>query len=346
MNPQAASDELWKTKPDVIRRFLESRPLYEKLSEEVAFILESGIQKSGIEFAAVTFRAKTLESFCEKVIRKKYADPLKQITDFGGVRVVYLYKSNKEKLEQIVEKEFKVLEKIDTVDSSDPETFGYGALHYLVYLAGGSSGARYDELKNLTCEIQVRTILQDGWAIIAHHLSYKQEADVPPELRRKLNALSGLFETADDQFDKVRDDRVKYAQRLKEEISTDTKEFLDSPLNLDNLTEYLSWKLPQRKLDRRASIAELLEELRLYDLESLRQVDSVISRAEKALIAYEKAHPPVVDKGKAPQFSSVGVVRVSFELAHEKAREKLDQRRLKFLEEFTGLIDKLPSKSR
>ena len=59
MNPQTATNELWKTKPEVIRRFLESRPLCEKLSEEVAFILEAAVRKGGIEFAAVTFRAKT-----------------------------------------------------------------------------------------------------------------------------------------------------------------------------------------------------------------------------------------------------------------------------------------------
>jgi ppGpp synthetase/RelA/SpoT-type nucleotidyltranferase len=60
---------------------------------------------------------------------------------------------------------------------------------------------RYDDLKKLVCEIQVRTVLQDAWAIIDHHLSYKQESDVPKILRRKLNSLAGLVETAHDQFD-------------------------------------------------------------------------------------------------------------------------------------------------
>src|SRR3954447_23257501 len=185
MDVQRAVDDLWAAQPHVIRKFLELRPRYASLGEEVAYILRTAIRRAGIEFAAITFRAKTMESFCEKVARKKNSSPLSEITDFAGVRIVYLYKSDKEKLEALIEKEFNVIEKVDTGETSDPAKFGYGALHYLINLASGSSGARYDELKNLTCEIQVRTILQDGWAIVAHHLSYKQEADVPPQLRRK-----------------------------------------------------------------------------------------------------------------------------------------------------------------
>lgn len=340
MDTQRAVDDLWDRQPQVIRKFLEARPRYEKLGEEVAYILETAARAAAIEFAAVNFRAKTLDSFCEKVTRKKYAEPLKQVTDIGGVRIVYLYKSDRKKLEAVIEKEFKVIEKITTGDEGDPEKFGYGALHYLVSLGEVSVGARYNEIKDLVCEIQVRTILQDGWAIVANHLSYKQEADVPPELRRKLNALSGLFETADDQFDRVRDERAKYTERLQEEISSDSTEFLDSALNLDNLAAYLAWRLPDRKVDDRASLAELLEEVRSYGLQKIGDIDKVISRASKVFAQYEKEHPPVVQPGNERKFSSVGVTRVSFELADKNLRARLNEHSKEHYREFWDLLDK------
>lgn len=206
-SPSTLDDEIsktWEERPDIIRSFIEARPQYEQLCAEVAYILKKRLDDGSIEYSAVTSRAKTLKSFAEKISRKQYESPLSDITDLAGVRVVYLYKADRHLIEKIIETEFDVIEKVDKVEEQEADRFGYGALHYLVHLGRKSSGARYDDLKGLICEIQVRTVLQDAWAIIDHHLVYKQESDVPKVLKRKLNSLSGLFETADDQFDRVR----------------------------------------------------------------------------------------------------------------------------------------------
>jgi len=190
-------NEAWEKHPSYIRRFFDNFDVNKKLCHEVEYILSTEIAKKEIEIAQITSRAKTLESFCEKITRKSYNNPFDEITDFSGVRVVYLYSVNKVQIEKIIEKEFEVVEKVDKVLVNE-NVFGYGALHYLVKIKNTHAGARYDDLKNKICEIQVRTILHDAWAVVAHHLSYKQESDVPKELRRKLNALCGLFETAYD----------------------------------------------------------------------------------------------------------------------------------------------------
>ena len=72
MKPLDFTDELWTSRPHVIRRFMESVPNYGKLAEEVAYIMESRLDQSGIEYSGVTFRTKTLSSFCEKVSRKNW----------------------------------------------------------------------------------------------------------------------------------------------------------------------------------------------------------------------------------------------------------------------------------
>jgi ppGpp synthetase/RelA/SpoT-type nucleotidyltranferase len=51
-------------------------------------------------------------------------------------------------------------------------------------------------------------------------LQYKQEADVPHELRRRLVRISGLLELADDEFDAVR----LRQETVTEEIVTQLKQ--------------------------------------------------------------------------------------------------------------------------
>jgi len=240
---RSAVDDYWRSAPEVIRTFLQQREQYQQLCNEVEYIMRKHIAQKGIEIAYTTLRAKTLNSFLDKLSRKSYENPFEEVTDLAGVRVVCLYRSDLAQLEEIVSNEFRVVEKFDKLRNMSPNEFGYGAIHYVVQLGKRARGARYDDLKDLLCEIQLRTVLQDAWAIIDHHLVYKQESDVPSVLLRKLNGLSGLFETADDSFDSIRNERERYLQEIKESIDSDDT-FLKNELNKDTYLSFLEWKFP------------------------------------------------------------------------------------------------------
>ena len=325
MNPKTATDELWHSQPETIRKFVELRPNHQMLCEEIAYILQKVLMAASIEYSAITCRAKALDSFCEKLLRKKYEDPLREITDLAGVRLIYLYGTDRKQIEALIEKEFQVIEKIDKIKQVGPERFGYGALHYLVKLGKRSIGARYDDLKDLVCEVQVRTILQDAWALVAHHLSYKKELDVPEELRRKLNALSGLFETADDQFDRLRDERAQYAKKVKSEISSETKASLNTEVNLDSLTEFLKWRFPDREQGAPDDVAGLLDEIHSSRYRTLAELDSVVSRTQEAVKAYETKYPlsPEDGIGEEGPFTATGAMRAALEYANPDYLRKL-----------------------
>jgi len=237
-------DDYWRNSPELIKRFLEMNERYKLLCSEIEYIMRKLIVENRIEIAHVNSRAKTLDSFLEKLSRKYYDNPFDGITDFAGVRVVCLYRSDIQQLEQIVNSEFEVIEKVDKLQNMSPNEFGYGAIHFVVKLGKNTRGARYDDLKNLLCEIQIRTVLQDAWAIIDHHLAYKQESDVPSILIRKLNGLSGLFETADDSFDNIRNERDKYLKEINFSTENDEK-FLMNEINRDTLVLFLKWKFPE-----------------------------------------------------------------------------------------------------
>ena len=235
--------EIWKSSPDLVMNFINLSPEYEQLCIEVSYILKKRLTEEAIEISNITMRAKKLDSFIQKIQRKEYDDPFTDITDFAGVRVVCLYRDDIKKIAEIIGREFKIIEKVDKYGEMGTDRFGYGAVHYIVKLGRKSSGARYDDLKDRICEIQVRTVLQDAWAIIEHHLMYKQESDVPKVLQRKLNSLAGLFETADDQFFRIKQDRITYIENVRSELDSPS-EFLLNDLNFDTFEEYLKWKYP------------------------------------------------------------------------------------------------------
>lgn len=334
-------DLVWKNNPEYIRKFYDNHPRNESLCNEIKYILSTELDKEKIEYAHVIARAKELKSFCEKISRKSYKNPFDDITDFSGVRVVYLYSSDQSKIESVIEEKFEVVEKVDKVSDEDVDRFGYGALHYLVKMKNTHSGARYDDLKNLICEIQVRTILQDSWAIVAHHLSYKQESDVPKELRRKLNALSGLFETADDQFENIRLARLNYQTQVKESIASQKDISLNEEINLDNLDAYLRWKLPERKHHAIEDVADLLEELNEYGYSKLIDIDNIVDKAFKAVHAYEAEYPPTEEESNEPcSYTSVGVIRTSLSLINEEyLKNKYGSRLISQRNEFLDLVE-------
>lgn len=316
--PPTESNEIlkaWDEKADTIRAFIEKRPQYEQLCNEVAYILGKRMNEGNIEFSAITSRAKSLNSFIEKLSRKSYQNPISEITDFAGVRLVYLYKDDQTSIEKIIESEFRIIEKIDKIAEREPNEFGYGALHYLVNIGKKSSGARYDDLKELVCEIQVRTVLQDAWAVIYHHLSYKHESDVPQILLRKLNSVSGLFETADDQFNNIRLEREKYKKSIRPQLNNE-KKFLDQEINLDTFAEFLKWKFPlaENIASHEGHLAEILQDVRALGYKRLSELNSLIIRTEDALDAYAKK--------MIPSPSGAGSVARALAFVHPSYREQ------------------------
>lgn len=332
--------KVWNENPSYIRRYYDNLKTNEKLCQEVSYILSVEIEKAKIEIAQISSRTKSLESFCEKISRKGYQNPFNDVTDFAGVRVVYLYSASRPYIERIIEREFEIVEKVDK-NISDEDRFGYGALHYIVKIRNSHAGARYDELKNMICEIQVRTILQDAWALVAHHLSYKQESDAPQELRRKLNALSGLFETADDQFETIRNFRRTYQDKLQKTILTGNSLNNIEEANIDSLEAYLKSRFPERDHHGRNGVAELLDDLKNHELMTLSDIDTMINAVIDAVLAEEAKYPPSNEDQVEALYSTIGLVRTALVFTSEEyLKNTFGNKRITQIKEFKHLIKK------
>ena len=224
---------------------------HERLCREVIFILKDELKIANIKNQGFAYRVKTFDSLYKKIIRKNVSPNLVQ--DIAGVRVICLYRSDLDKIGEIIGASFDILSK-DTFRTRSETQFGYMSDHYIIKLSETCKGKRYDELKGLKCEIQVRTILMDAWASVSHHLDYKKEIDIPSNLRKDFNAVSGLLYAADTHFEIFRNGIEKSKEQLSINFQTN-KIDLSQEINLDSLSEYLKWKFPDRE---RYSISNIL----------------------------------------------------------------------------------------
>src|SRR5207237_2679158 len=105
-------------------------------------------------------------------------DPLNEIHDTVGIRVVCLFLSDIARVGALIRERFSVLVEDNRIEGTDVSSFGYMSLHFDVTMKQEHKGPRYDSISGLPFEIQVRTIAMDAWANVSHHLDYKSDKDL------------------------------------------------------------------------------------------------------------------------------------------------------------------------
>lgn len=132
------------------------------------------------------------------------------ITDIIGIRVICLYESNIDVVVDKLKSNFQLLDETNKTKElqSQDDKFGYKGQHLDLKLNNKrNSLPEYKNLKDLSFEVQIRTIAQDAWSEIDHKLKYKK--DLPKQLKRRVYNLAGLFELADREFDSLREETAK-----------------------------------------------------------------------------------------------------------------------------------------
>ncbi|MGW0634123.1 GTP pyrophosphokinase [Nocardia salmonicida] len=175
---------------------------YSDLRDEVQFALSRALRE--IKIHNFTVRLKDKNSFIEKISRKSYKDPFGQMSDIVGARVVCLFLDDLDAIGEILADTFEIVGREDKTETAPPDQFSYRSVHYECRIKDKHSGPHYDGIKGLTFEVQVRTTLQDAWAVVEHTLAYKGGQSIPDDLKRDISALVGLFHLADKTFQQVR----------------------------------------------------------------------------------------------------------------------------------------------
>ncbi|MDP5134634.1 hypothetical protein ORJ04_01550 [Rheinheimera baltica] len=246
--------------------FEKLEPSYRQLAENVKGALVQFLKDRNIDFLDVESRVKSFDSFFNKIERKGYEEPLSEIHDICGLRIINYYPSDLKTIESIINNEFDVIESSNKEEEMDDDRFGYRSFHFVATIKKDWLKApNYRGLGGLKFEIQARTILMHGWAAISHKLSYKRDSDVPKKFQRDLFRLSALVEMADEQFERLRLERKEYLESFTEADHKGTDKFvLRDKLNNDSLQALLDYYFPEREAS--TDISSLVNEISLLGM--------------------------------------------------------------------------------
>lgn len=269
-----------------IEEYVRIRPLYQRLSNKVALIVEELLELKKINFHAITFRAKTVDSFAEKIKKPKYKDPLNELTDLAGIRIIGYVEDDVKQICQIIEELFDY-DPHNSLDKSlelGVDKVGYKSVHYICSLSKERiSLPEYERFKNMKFEIQIRTILQHSWAEIEHDKNYKFSGELPPDIQRRFKLVAGSLELADREFNQLSTDIDNYAKSVKK--STERGE-LKIKINSTALKHYLTTKFKdliklgilQPDFNGSENESVILEELRSFGVDTLEDLDKIIDK--------------------------------------------------------------------
>lgn len=169
------------------------------------------------------YRLKTEASALEKFYRWGSLESAKDMHDLVGARFVVLLRTDLQIIENVIEgfsgwSTTRVRHFEDDVDD-DPEIFDYQSIHLLIKGSRGTTINGHLLTDDVTCEIQVRTMMQHAYAELCHDKIYKNFRSIPPSAKRLVARSMALMETTDSIF-------CETAKQL-EEVAADRNRWLE-----------------------------------------------------------------------------------------------------------------------
>ncbi|MCW2847351.1 MAG: pyrophosphokinae [Marmoricola sp.] len=266
---------------DPVREFTLRHPALVAAGEQFLALVTSILDDAGINYLSVTGRTKTVASFAEKARRTRdgkalYTDPLREITDTIGIRVITYVHSDVSAVAELLGDQVVVKDDRDMGRETAQEgRFGYASRHLLIELDAAREGhPSYELVRGHTAQIQIRTVLQHAWAEFEHDIRYK--GTMPDEhardFDRRFTLAAGLLELADREFSTIRD-----TLRSSAASGPDTELVPDDDPRIDprELAAFLAGQYAESgwsRTDHYAWISGLLLELGITSLDELGEV--------------------------------------------------------------------------
>ena len=153
---------------------------------------------------AISSRLKSSSSIMEKLARKGLDFTVDNVEatlyDVAGIRVVCSYVDDIYVLAHALAKQddITIIKEKDYI--KHPKANGYRSYHMIVSVPVFFS----DETKEMTVEVQIRTIAMDFWASLEHQLKYKQEVPNQQEIVSQLTDCAERIAEIDRQMYRVR----------------------------------------------------------------------------------------------------------------------------------------------
>lgn len=269
------------TAPNAVAEYAARRPALVLATDHYLRLVTSLLDDAGINYLSITARTKSVDSFAAKAVRTvddrpMFVDPLNEITDQVGLRVITYLREDVGTVATLLGDEMTLLDDRDMgLETAREGRWGYASRHLLVGVEGEQQPA----------SIQVRTVLQHAWAEFEHDVRYKGSipAEHAPDLDRRFTLAAGLLELADSEFTAIRE-RLRVTMVDTDEPSSDPR--IATPVlatYLGNRYADAGWS----RTDHYGWISGLLLELGITTLDELTDVlDGVDEDAVNRAMGY------------------------------------------------------------
>ncbi|CAM3856280.1 GTP pyrophosphokinase [Nocardioides zeicaulis] len=195
---------------EAVREYAAMQPQLTAATTGYGTLVRTLLDDAGIDYLSVTGRTKSVASFAAKANRSAdgrplYPDPLTQITDLIGVRVITYVHSDVAAVADLLADELDLLDDRDLgEETARSGRFGYASRHLLV--RARDDDTQHAGLAGHRASVQVRTVLQHAWAEFEHDIRYKGNVpeDAAADLDRRFTLAAGLIELADREFSTIR----------------------------------------------------------------------------------------------------------------------------------------------
>jgi putative GTP pyrophosphokinase len=272
--------------------FRSVRPRYERLTSVLKRLLTDMASEEQIR-CVVEARTKRVESFVEKSQRegKDYSDPLAEVTDLAGARVVVQSLADRDRVVALLHEEFDVdpARSVDKATELGVDRFGYLANQYVLRLKSPRTEQReYRDVREIWAEVQVRTVLQDAWAKLSYFLLYKNSRDIPRSLRRRFYAVAAVFELTDRELDSLLLEAADLVEEKKREIASSerpvelTAEAVTAYLESSSKVEAWARRINHRGIEITGlgTVGLIVDLARRVGLTSIAELDQLLDNAE------------------------------------------------------------------
>ncbi|MDT4912502.1 MAG: hypothetical protein QOC66_1630 [Pseudonocardiales bacterium] len=268
MNPRSPHARETEDEPvrHAVRTYAALQPELHAVTDRYVAIITTLLDDAGINYLNITGRTKSVASFAAKAVRSSdgeplYDDPLTQITDVVGVRVITYLRSDVAAVAQLFADQLTVIDDRDLGEETARDgRFGYASRHLLLSAAA---------VRERPASVQVRTVLQHAWAEFEHDIRYKGTvpAEHAPDLNRRFTLAAGLLELADREFSEI-------GNRIQASLSALRPDFdpADPRIGPQELATFLASQYPDASWSRTnhyAWISGLLLELGITSLDEL-----------------------------------------------------------------------------
>jgi archaellum component FlaC len=141
-------------------------------------------------------------------------------------------------------------------------------------------------------EIQIRTILQHTWAEIEHDKNYKYSGVLPDEIERRLNLLSAVLESADNEFNTISQEIDNYKKSVKKEIEEENLACIE--LNSASIKEFIINRCEKYNIHYDSVSAEneieIIREIKAFGITNVKEFDDIINKDWLEYMATQNLH--------------------------------------------------------